>query len=100
MPNDILDGLVVTLPPVLVPSPDSATVCGLPLPLSAKSSVAVLVPVVVGAKRTLTVQVAEAAKLVPHVFEKISNSPGSAPEKAILLMLMAAELVLDRVTTF
>jgi hypothetical protein len=46
------------------------------------------------------VQVAEAAKLVPHVFEKISNSPGSAPEKAILLMLMAAELVLDRVTTF
>jgi hypothetical protein len=67
VPNERLDGLTVTL--ALVPRPDNATVCGLPLPLSLKSSVAVRVPVVVGAKTMLTVQLDEAARLVPHVSE-------------------------------
>jgi hypothetical protein len=52
-----------------VPRPESATVCGLPLAVSLKFRVAVRVPVVVGAKTTLTVQLLDAARLVPQVFE-------------------------------
>jgi hypothetical protein len=71
VPNERVDGLIATLPVVLVPRPDTAMVCGLPLPLSVKLSVAERVPDVDGAKTTLTVQLAEAAKLVLHVLEKI-----------------------------
>jgi hypothetical protein len=71
VPNERVDGLIATLPAVLVPRPDTAMVCGLPLPLSVKLSVAERVPDVDGAKTTLTVQLAEAAKLVLHVLEKI-----------------------------
>jgi len=67
-PNERADG--VALAPD-VPVPDSVTVCGLPLPVSLKLRVAVRLPVVVGAKTILTVQLADAPKLVPQVFVKI-----------------------------
>ena len=71
VPNERLVGLAVTLPPELVPSPETATVCGLPVPLSLKLRVAERVPATVGSKTTLTVQLAEAAKIVLQVLEKI-----------------------------
>ena len=47
--------------------PESATVCGLPLALSAMDTEAVRVPGAVGLKVTLMVQFAEAATLAPQV---------------------------------
>jgi hypothetical protein len=67
-PNERDVGLTVTLP--LVPpgaKPESATVCGEFVAESAKLSVAVRVPLVTGAKATLAVQLAPAARLLPHV---------------------------------
>jgi hypothetical protein len=61
-------GLTVTLP--LVPpgaNPESATVCGEFVAESVKLRVAVSVPPVTGAKATLAVQLAPAARLLPHV---------------------------------
>lgn len=68
-----VEGLTEALPPVVppVPNPESATVCGLGLALSLKFNVAVRVPLTVGPKTMLTVQLAEAARLVPHVFDEI-----------------------------
>lgn len=93
-------GLAVTLPLAAVPVPDKATVCGLPVAESLKSSVAVLLPVVVGAKTMLAVQLADAARLVPHVLEKISKSPRSAPVSVMLLMVMAVVLPFVSVIAF
>ena len=64
-----LDGLATTLPvPVeLVPVPESATVCGLLVAVSVKLSVAVRVPVAAGLNRIVAVQLADAARLEPHV---------------------------------
>ena len=53
-----LDGLTVTLIVGVVPSPESATVCGLLLAESIKLKVAVRVPVASGLKRIVTVQLA------------------------------------------
>lgn len=71
-PKERLDGVAVTLPPPLlvpVPVPESATACGLPDPVSVKWRLAVRVPAAVGANRTSTVQLPEAARLLPQVFE-------------------------------
>lgn len=70
------------------------------MPVSLKFSVAVRVPAAVGPKTILTVQLADAARLVPQVFEKIWKSPGLAPVNVILLMVMAVVLLLVSVTTF
>lgn len=67
-PNEREVGLTVALP--LVPpgaNPDSATDCGEFVAESLKLSVAVRVPLAIGAKAMLAVQLAEAARLVPHV---------------------------------
>jgi len=65
LPNDTLDGLNVTEG---VPVPESATAWGLFLALSVIESVPERVPMVVGVKVTLIVQLAPAATEVPHVF--------------------------------
>jgi hypothetical protein len=57
----------IVIPVAAIPNPESATVCGLLVAVSVKLRVAVRVPVVVGEKTTVAVQVAEAARLVPQV---------------------------------
>jgi hypothetical protein len=60
-------GLMVTVPPEPVPVPDNAAVCGVFVAESLKLSVAVRVPLTVGAKMILAEQLADAARLVPQV---------------------------------
>jgi hypothetical protein len=93
-------GLAVRVLVAAVPVPESVTVCGLPLAESSKLSVAVLLPVVVGAKTTFTVQLADAARLFPQVFEYISKSPGLAPTREMLPIVTSVELPFVSVTTF
>jgi len=66
-PHARLVGLTVTLPLGEVPSPERATFCVPAASTNARLAVRVLV--VVGAKRIVAVQLAEAARVVPHVFE-------------------------------
>ena len=84
----------------LVPVPDTGTCCGLPEALSVKFRVAVSVPVVVGLKMILAVQLAEAARVEPHVLLKTSKSEAAVPVKAMLLIEIWLLPVLVRVTTF
>lgn len=68
LPNDRPDGDAVTLPEEPPePVPERATCCGLLAALSVKVRFAVRVPEVVGLKRTVTVQLAVAAKVEPQV---------------------------------
>ena len=78
----------------LVDPPESATVCGLPLPESENESVALRVPVVVGLKTTVAEQLADAPKLEPHDLLVIAKSPGFAPPMATLLMLIEEVVLL------
>jgi hypothetical protein len=94
------DGLIVTLPVVPVPVPESATVCGLPLPVSVKFKVAVRLPVALGPNKILTVQSADAARLVPQVLLNIVKSAASVPDKAMLLMVIAPVPPFVSVTAF
>ena len=98
LPKAIPDGLAVTTP--LVPRPETDTVCGLLLPESAKFKVAVREPVAVGAQRMFAVQLAPAARVAPQVLLKTEKSPGLAPLKLMLLILMADVPELVSVTTF
>jgi hypothetical protein len=61
------------------------------LAVSVKVNVAVRVPVVVGLKMIFAVQLADAARLVPHVLLKIEKSAALAPVTAMLLMEIAAD---------
>jgi len=66
--KDKLVGDTVTLPDdPPVPSPVTATCCGLLPALSVKLRVAVRVPEAVGLKRIVTVQLAEAARVEAQV---------------------------------
>ena len=65
LPNGTLEGLMVTTG--AVPVPDSDTVCGLPVALSAIESVAACGPVVVGEKVTLIVVVVFGATVIGRV---------------------------------
>lgn len=101
VPNESDVGLIVTLP--LVPPgayPDSATVCGLGVAESSKFSVAVRVPLTVGANVMFAVQLAPAARLAPHVFEKILKSCGSTPVIATLLIEIELVPLFVSVATF
>jgi hypothetical protein len=71
LPNERLVGLILTAPVPPVATPDSATVCGLPVAESLKFNVAVRVPLDVGANTMLTVQLPDAARLAPQVLLKI-----------------------------
>lgn len=80
LPKPTFDGLAVAVPTVrLAPTPERATVWGLFAALSLKLRVAVRVPVAVGAKAMLTVQLDEAARVEPQVLESCTKSAGSAP---------------------
>lgn len=100
VPNDKPVGDEVTLPVPLVPRPVRATCCGLPDASSLKFSVAVRVPEVVGLKRMVAAQLADAARVEPQVFLKISKSPESVPVRSILLMVMVEVPVLVSVADF
>ena len=65
--NESVEGLAVSVLVGDVPVPESVTVWGLLLSESTNVSVAVLLPVAVGAKTTFTVQLADAARLLPQV---------------------------------
>jgi hypothetical protein len=95
-------GLTDALPPVVppVPSPESATVWGLGLALSLKLRVAVRVPLTVGAKMMFAVQLAETARLDPHVLELIRKSCGFVPLNVMLLIVRVAVPLFVNVTTF
>jgi len=79
------------------PVPFKLTVCGLPVALSVKASVAMRDPIAVGAKLTLRVHLAPAATLEPQVFV-CEKSLGSAPPIAMLEMLSEALPVFVSVT--
>jgi hypothetical protein len=85
----MLVGLAVALPPVDdTPVPVNATICGLFDEESVKVSVALRVPEAVGLKTTLAEQLLEAARLVPHVFAEMLNSPALLPVIATLLIVI------------
>jgi hypothetical protein len=67
-----------------VPVPVTLTVCGLPAALSVIDNVPVRVPLCVGLKVTLMVQLASAARLEPQVFAWLKS-----PLAAILVILSA-----------
>jgi len=91
-------GLAETLPVGAVPFPESAIVW---MPAeSLKFNVAVRVPVVVGAKTILAVQLADAARVVLQVLLKILKSPAFAPESVRLLIVIDAALLFVSVTVF
>jgi hypothetical protein len=89
-----LDGLTAKLPAAVVPVPESATVCGLLLAESVKLSLAVRAPVAAGLNKMVAVQLAEAARLAPHVLLEIVKSPALVPVIAMLPSVIAAELPL------
>ena len=72
----------------LVPVPDTATDCGLLGAVSEKVKAAVRAPDVVGLKTTVTVQLAEAARLPPQVPAEMLKSPVFAPVKPMLLIVI------------
>src|SRR5215467_4237650 len=81
-----------------VPVPVSGTVCGLPLALSARLTLADRAPVAVGLKATPTAQFAPAAselapneQAVPVVGAPRVKSPGLVPVSVMPVILSAAE---------
>jgi hypothetical protein len=70
--------------------PDRETVCGLLVAVSVNERVATRAPDTVGLNTTEAVQLADAARVVPHVFVKL-KSAAFAPDRATLLMLMEVE---------
>jgi hypothetical protein len=85
----------VHLPAIPVPLRD--TDCGLPAALSEMLSTAVRVPDAVGLNVTLMLQLAPAAKEVPHV-SVWAKSPGSVPLMAIPMMVRLLMPTLVKVT--
>jgi hypothetical protein len=82
-------GATDAVPPVVdAPVPVSATVCGLPVPESAKLRVALRVPLAVGLNTTEAEQVPDAARLVPHDLLEMLKSPAFVPVIATLLIVI------------
>ncbi len=100
VPNESDVGLMLTVPEPPVPNPVRGTFCGLVLSESLKLSVAVRVPLTVGAKMILAVQLAPAPREEPQVVEKILKSPGFVPERVLPLIVIAVEFPFVSVTTF
>jgi hypothetical protein len=75
---------------VAAPVPDNATVCGLLLAASVNVRAAVRVPVAVGLNPTVATQLAEAARLAPHVLLAMEKSPALVPVIATLLTAIEA----------
>jgi hypothetical protein len=70
------------------PEPESATVCGLFAAESVKLRVAVRVPPAVGLNTTEATQLADAARLVPHVLPAITKSDALVPVMPMLLIVI------------
>jgi hypothetical protein len=96
LPNERLDGLADTDP--VTPRPVSGTFC-MPA-LSLNVNVAVNVPVVNGRNKMVAVQLAPAARLLPHVLLPTLKSPLFVPEIAMLPMLIDPVPLLVNVTGF
>jgi hypothetical protein len=79
-----------------LPVPVRLAVCGLPIALSATVNDPVLVPVAVGVKTTLIVQLVLAARLVPQVVVETAKSP----VVEITRLVSATVCLLARVNTF
>ena len=84
-------------PAATVAVPERATICGLPLALSVMLTEAERLPLAVGVKVTLIVQLLLAATELPQVLVW-AKSLALAPVIARLVMLKAAVPVLLRVT--
>ena len=80
--------------PVWLPVPPRPAVPTSPLELVAIRRVAALVPVVAGAKTTVTVQLAAGRRVPPQLFEATSNAAGSAPVREIDVTTKAEDPVL------
>jgi len=78
-----------TLALSMAPIPESATVCGLLLAASAKVRLAARAPNADGVNAIPTVQLAEAAKVAPHVLLEIAKSLELAPVTETLLIEIA-----------
>jgi hypothetical protein len=100
----LLGATVTVAVACLAPVPVKATVCGLPVTLSATFRVAVRVPTAVGVNRTLIVQLAPAARLpaplhmVPEVGNGTPKSPAFVPVTVKPAKLIAAVPVFETVT--
>jgi hypothetical protein len=82
-----------------VPVPLRETVCGLPGALSVTERVPLRLPVALGVKVTLTVQLAPAANELPQVLVS-AKSPALVPVIAMPVMLKVVVPTLVRVTVF
>jgi len=98
--NVRLVGLADTVPLAAVPVPVSVIVWGLPLAESLKTNVADRAPVACGTNATVAVQLEDAASDDPQVLLLIAKSPGFAPPRVTLLMVIAVLPLFVRVTTF
>jgi hypothetical protein len=81
-------GDTVAVPELVVPVPESATFCGLPVALSVKLRVALRLPEAPGLNVTDAVQLADAASVLPQVLLDMAKSAAFVPEIATLLMVI------------
>lgn len=79
------------------PVPEREICCGLPVAPSVKVNSAVRIPCVVGAKRTVAVQAADAARAEPQFVWETEKSPELAPVIATPAISTLVEPVLLRV---
>ena len=102
LPKLRLVGVSVTPGAEIVPVPESATLCGLPVALSTIVTLALRLPVAEGVKVTLIAQLLPAASvlgLIGHVFVW-AKSPAFVPLTAMLVIASAAVPLLVSVTDF
>lgn len=85
------EGLTVAELCATVPVPERETVSGDWPELSVNIRLAWRVPAAVGAKTKVAVQLEPPARVAPQVLLAIRKSPASGPERAMLLILIAAE---------
>lgn len=100
MPKLRLVGFSVTPGAETVPVPDNATLCGLPVALSAIVTLALRLPVAEGVKVTPIAQLLPAASvlgLIGHVFVW-AKSPAFVPPTPMLVMVSGAAPLLVSVT--
>ena len=84
------EGLTVRAPDVdATPKPESGMFCGLLPAVSTSVRVPVRFPANSGTKRIVTLQLADAARVEPHVFAEIMKSPGLLPPTLMLLKITA-----------
>jgi len=95
-----LVGLTAADPELLVPVPDSETVCGLLLTPSVNCRLADLAPEALGLKAIVAVQLAPDERVPPQVLLEITKSAALVPETAMLLIVMVEALPFWSVATF